>query len=299
VSPAHASEARLWLLAARPRTLPAALAPVLVGCALARAAGVFRPLPALLALSVSLLLQIGVNLANDYFDGLRGVDGPDRLGPLRVTQAGLIAPHRVRRAMAGVLLAAGAAGLWLVGLAGWPVFWAGAAALLAALAYSGGPWPLASHGLGDLCVLIFFGPVAVCGTYYVQALRLDAAVLAGSLPVGLLIAAILTVNNLRDIASDRRAGKRTLAVRLGLAGTRVEHLLLTTAAYLVPAPGLPLGPEQAWNWLPLLSLPLALATVRQLFSAGSGPQYNRLLGRSALLALLFGLLQALALVLPR
>ncbi len=292
----RSADIRLWLLAVRPRTLPAAVAPVLVGSALAQASGSFRPLPALLALAVALLLQVGVNLANDYFDGLRGVDGPDRQGPVRVTQSGLISHRRVRAAMSVVLLAAAAAGLGLVWLAGWPVLLAGLAALLAALAYSGGPWPLASHGLGDVCVFLFFGPVAVCGTFFVQALRLETPVFLAAFPVGLMITAILAVNNLRDIASDRRAGKITLAVRLGPAATRAEYLLLVAGAYLLPAPGLPCGPAAGWNWLPLLSLPFAMRVCRRVFAARAGREFNQALGETALLALVFSGLHALALV---
>jgi 1,4-dihydroxy-2-naphthoate octaprenyltransferase len=286
---------RPWLLAIRPRTLPAAVAPVAVGSALALADGVWRPPAAMLALCVSLLLQIGVNLANDLFDGLRGVDGPDRRGPLRVTQAGLIPARRVRAAMVLSLAAAAAAGVGLAAMAGWPVLAAGVVAIAAALAYSGGPWPLASHGLGEVAVFLFFGPLAVAGTYFVQARRVPPDVLAASLPMGLLIAAILVVNNLRDIDSDRRAGKRTLAVRWGAGAARGLFFALLAAAYLLPVRGAPLG----GGWPPLLSLPLALRVAGDMLTSRQGAQFNRCLGDTALLALIFGLLQAWALITAR
>ena len=166
----------------------------------------------------ALLLQIGVNLANDYFDYVKGVDSPERLGPVRVTQSGLISPVEVRRGMIAVLGLAVLVGLYLVQAAGWPVVVIGLASILGALAYSGGPYPLASHGLGDLFVLIFFGLVAVGGTYYVQTLTFKSSVALLSLPVGFLITAILVVNNLRDIETDRQAGKNTLAVFFGCQG---------------------------------------------------------------------------------
>ena len=223
-----------WILAARPKTLPAAVAPVTVGSAMAAVHNSFSLLPAMAALAVALLLQIGVNLANDYFDFVKGVDSDDRLGPLRVTQSGLISPGRVRVAMIITLGLAGLPGLYLVYVGGWPVLVIGAASILAALAYSGGPYPLASNALGDLFVFIFFGLVAVCGTYYVQTLMLTATVVLIGADVGLLITAILVVNNLRDIATDSRTGKRTLAVRLGASGTKLEFSLLLAGAYCGP-----------------------------------------------------------------
>lgn len=209
-----------WILAARPRTIPASVAPVAVGTAAAYHDGALAVLPALAALAVSMLLQVGVNLANDYFDYAGGIDSPDRLGPTRVTQSGLIEPGRVKAGMACVFCLAALMGLYLVFVGGVPILLAGIASIAAALAYSGGPYPLASHGLGDLFVFIFFGLVAVGGTYYVQALSLTPMALLVAVPPGLLITAILVVNNLRDIHTDRRSGKRTLAVILGAGGSR-------------------------------------------------------------------------------
>ncbi|HSM75608.1 MAG TPA: 1,4-dihydroxy-2-naphthoate octaprenyltransferase, partial [Desulfobacterales bacterium] len=181
------SAPRVWLLASRPRTLPAAVAPVAVGAALAFAAGQFRFGPAVAALLGALLLQIGVNLANDYFDFRAGIDTPDRLGPLRVTQSGLLAPEAVKRGMLATFSLAGVVCLYLIAVAGWPVLLVGVLAILSALGYSGGPYPLASHGLADLFVFLFFGLVAVGGTFYVQTLELNARVFWAATPVGLLI----------------------------------------------------------------------------------------------------------------
>jgi 1,4-dihydroxy-2-naphthoate octaprenyltransferase len=221
------------MLAARPKTLPAAVAPVAVGIAVAVRDGSFAPLPALAALAGALLLQVGVNLANDYFDFKKGVDTAGRKGPLRVTQAGLISPDDVRLGMALVFLLAALVGVYLVAIGGWPILLVGTASILAALAYSGGPWPIASHGLGDVFVFLFFGLAAVCGTYYVQALALTPFAVTAAVPPGLLITAILVVNNLRDIETDSKVGKRTLAVRLGPRGTLAEYAALVAGAYLL------------------------------------------------------------------
>ncbi|MDJ0874569.1 MAG: 1,4-dihydroxy-2-naphthoate polyprenyltransferase [Desulfobacterales bacterium] len=284
-----------WLLAIRPRTLPAALAPVAVGSALAQADDAFRLLPTLAALTGALLLQVAVNLANDYFDFKSGVDTAARLGPVRVTQSGLIAPAAVRTAMLATLGTAGLIGCYLVTVGGWPIALIGVAAVAGVLGYSGGPFPLASRGLGDLCVFIFFGPVAVMGTYYVQALAVSRAALILSLPPGFLITAILVVNNLRDIETDRAAGKRTLAVITGPGFTRLEYALLVTLAYIVPLIYYFRGHYSAWILLPFLSLPLALRGTRMIFTA-SGRNLNDGLGRTAILSLVFSLLLALGLV---
>lgn len=295
--PTALSERQAWLLAARPRTLPAAVAPVLVGVALALADGVFAPMPALAALLGALLLQVGVNLANDYFDFVKGVDMAGRKGPLRVTHSGLIAPERVRLGMGITFGLAALVGLYLIAVGGWPVLAIGLASILAALAYSGGPFPLASHGLGDLFVFIFFGLVAVCGTYYVQAQALTALAVLVAVPVGLLITAILVVNNLRDIDTDRQAGKRTLAVMLGERGARLEYAALLAGAYAMP-PGLwLLGPLSAWALLPWLTIPLAVRLAADLGRhAADGPAMNRALAGTARLTLLFSLLFALAIL---
>jgi 1,4-dihydroxy-2-naphthoate octaprenyltransferase len=288
----------LWLLAIRPRTLPACVAPVLVGTAAAILDHAFRLLPALAALAGALFLQIGVNLANDYFDYIKGLDTAERVGPTRVTQSGLIAPSRVLTGMIVSFALAAITGSYLVYAAGWVVAVIGGASILAALMYSGGPFPLASNGLGDLFVFIFFGPVAVCGTYYVQALGLSLACALLSVPLGLLIVAILVVNNLRDIHTDVKVGKRTLAVMLGARGAKLEFVLLLIGAYAVPILLAALGLLQVWVLLPLLSLPQAVQLVRSLDRL-SGPDLNQTLADTAKLSLIFGLLLSLGLVAPR
>ena len=286
---------RVWLLAARPKTLPAAVAPVVVGTAVAIAEDDFSLLPAAAAFVVALLLQIGANLANDVFDFRRGADTAERLGPVRVTQSGLIAPERVLAATALTLGAATVFGLYLVWRGGWPIALLGVLAVLSALAYTGGPLPLGYLGLGDLFVFLFFGLVGVAGTHYVQAREASGLALGASVPIGCLVTAIIVVNNLRDIATDRAAGKRTLAVRLGAAATRVEYALLLAVAYLVP-PALWIGGAlSGWWWLPWLTLPLAWSLVRGV-GRTTGAALNPLLGATARLALVFALLFAVAIV---
>lgn len=286
-----------WLLAIRPRTLPASASPVLVGTAAAAADQSMRLLPALAALIGAILLQIGVNLANDYFDHLKGVDTAERVGPVRVTQSGLIPPSEVLKGMILIFVLAMTAGIYLVSEAGWIVVLIGGASILAALLYSGGPFPLASHGLGDVFVFIFFGPVAVCGTYYVQSLRLSLSCVLLSIPLGLLIASILVVNNLRDIPTDLKVGKRTLAVILGARGARVEFALLLILAYAAPVLMAASGILPVWALLPLLSVPRAVMLARSL-RVLTGSSLNESLADTAKLTLIFSLLLCLGLLIP-
>lgn len=284
-------------MASRPKTLPAALAPVLVGMALAYADGGFRWLPALAAAAGALLLQIGANFANDYFDFFKGADTHERLGPTRVTASGLIGHGELRWGMVAVFGLAGLAGLYLIYVGGWPILAIGVASILGALLYTGGPFPFGYHGLGDFFVFIFFGLVAVGGTYYVQTLTLTPLVLLAATPVGALITNILVVNNYRDIETDARAGKRTLAVMLGRRGARMEYLLLLAVAYLVPlALWLGFG-WTPWVMLPWLTLPLAVPLVRAMFTSIDGPTLNVTLAGTARLSLFFGLLFALGIAL--
>lgn len=291
ISPLHA-----WILAIRPKTLPASAAPVVVGTAAALADSRFALLPALAALAGSLLLQIGVNLANDYFDHMKGIDSGDRLGPLRVTQSGLIPARRVRNAMILAFVLGALVGLYLIQVGGWPILVVGAASIISALAYSGGPYPLASHGLGDVFVFVFFGLVAVCGTYYVQALQIPLPVVMASVPVGLLITAILVVNNLRDIGTDSSSGKRTLAVMMGEKATRREYAILVVGAYLVPALFWAIRRDSLWILLPLVSVPLARKVARVVMTQ-KGPVLNEALAGTARIALVYSLLLGLGLVL--
>ncbi|HWO22132.1 MAG TPA: 1,4-dihydroxy-2-naphthoate polyprenyltransferase [Kofleriaceae bacterium] len=283
---------RIWISAARLRTLPAAIVPVAVGTAVARAAGSIAWGPALAALGSALAIQIGTNFANDVFDAERGADGPDRVGPTRAVAAGLISAAAMKRAMIGAFAVAAALGLYLVAIGGWPVAALGIASIAAGIAYTGGPWPLGYHGLGDVFVLGFFGFGAVCGTAYVQLGHVPALAVWAALPVGALSTAILVVNNLRDRATDERAGKRTLAVRLGRRATLIEYAALLAVAFAVPL-GLALATSGgAWLALPLATAPLALARLRDLAGAADGPAFNRCLAATAQLLLLHGALLA-------
>jgi 1,4-dihydroxy-2-naphthoate octaprenyltransferase len=282
-----------WIAAARLRTLPAAIVPVAVGTACAHAAGGVAWGPALAALAGALAIQIGTNFANDVYDAERGTDGPDRIGPARAVASGRITARAMKRATAAAFAIASAFGLYLVAVTGWPVAVIGLASIAAGIAYTGGPWPLGYHGLGDACVLVFFGFVAVCGTAYVQLGHVPALAAAAALPVGALATAILVVNNIRDRAGDARSGKRTLAVVLGRAGAIVEYVVLVASAYAVP---LALAATRApWCALPVATAPLAVMRVRELARATSGPDYNACLAATAQLLLAHGVLLAVGL----
>jgi 1,4-dihydroxy-2-naphthoate octaprenyltransferase len=295
--PADVRGWRAWLLAARPRTLPVAFAPVLVGTALAAAEGKARALPATAAFAGALLLQIGANLANDLFDSEKGADREDRIGPPRAMQLGLVSPAQMRRAIACVFGAALLVGGYLVAVGGWPIAVVGALSIAAGLAYTGGPFPYGYHGLGDAAVFVFFGLVAVGGSYYVQALSLSPLVVAASLPVGALVTALLVVNNLRDIETDARAGKRTLAVCIGPRATRAEFLALLVFAYAVVPDFWLLGAASPWVLLPFLTLPRALALARAVAAEVASPALNAALAKTAQLAFAFSLLFAVGWVL--
>lgn len=292
---AEISPARAWVLATRPKTLPAAVAPVLVGMAVAHAIGKFALLPALGALLGAMLIQIGTNLANDYFDFKKGADTHERLGPMRVTQAGLIDEAAVRNAMIGTFAASALVGVYLVAVGGWPILVIGILSILSGIAYTGGPFPLGYHGLGDLFVFIFFGLVAVCGTVWVQALEWSWLALISSVPVGLLSVAILIVNNYRDRHTDVKAGKRTLAVRLGGKLTRWQYGVTLAFAYIVPVVQVALGHLSPFALLPLITLPLAVRLFRDFISL-NGSDLNPVLERTAKLLVIFSALYALGIV---
>jgi 1,4-dihydroxy-2-naphthoate octaprenyltransferase len=283
-----------WWLAIRPATLAASAAPVAVGTGVAWAAGKFAPGPALAALVGAFLLQVGANFANDVFDFERGADTSERKGPQRATASGLVTPAQMKRAMWAVFAAAGAIGVYLAFVAGWPVIALGVASIAAAYLYTGGPRPYGYIGLGDLSVFLFFGLAAVAGTYYVQALELSWRAVVAAVPIGLLATAVLVVNNLRDIETDEKAGKFTLAVRLGDRATRWYYLLLVVVSYLVPL-GLWWHEGGApWVLLPLLSLPLALPLAQRMRTQ-HGLALNGCLVGTARLEVVFGLLFALGL----
>lgn len=287
-----------WFLAIRPKTLPASVTPVLVGSAIACRDGNFSFLPAVAALLGSLLLQIGVNLANDYFDFKKGYDTPDRIGPVRVTASGIIALETMKKAIVLVFSSVVLVGIYLIWVGGWPIMVIGVASILAALTYSGGPYPLASHGLGDVFVFIFFGLIAVSGSYYVQTLTLTPYVVAAAFPVGCLITAILVVNNLRDIWTDAQVGKRTLAVRIGEKGSRFEFAGLISVAFVATMILWHMTGRSIWLLLPLASIPFAVRTLKRLLHS-RGPVLNEVLASTAYLSFLYGILLSAGFILSK
>ena len=300
------SRRRAWVMAARPQTLPATAAPVAVGTGLAVGHGVADPFAAAAAFLGAALIQIGTNFANDYYDAVKGADTEEREGFTRVTQSGLIAPEAVKRATYLTFAAAVLVGTTLVYVGGLPILIVGLLSVAAGFAYTGGPYPLGYHGLGDLFVFVFFGVVAVTGTYYVQAAATLAApfplsippgtlppvAVAASLPVAALSTNILVVNNVRDMETDAETGKRTLAVRLGYRWSRVQYVALLALAYLVPPALWLAGPASPVVCLPLVTLPLAVSVARTVGGHTSGEKLNPALERTGKLlaahALLFG-----------
>lgn len=296
--PAAIGPARAWVLASRPATLPAAAVPVLVGAAAALSDGAsFRPVVFAATLLAALLIQVGTNFANDYSDFHRGADHEGRLGPVRVTQSGLLSQGAVRT---GIVVAFGIAlliGCYLAWVGGWPIVAIGVLSIISGLAYTGGPWPFGYNGLGDVFVFLFFGVIAVTGTAYLQQGAWSRVALAASVPIGLLVTNILVINNLRDLPTDRAAGKRTLAVRLGDRATRVQYVLFTVAAFAATSVLAFSASGRRWLLLPWLAAPLALHLVRRVQGGVAGRDLNPLLGRSGQLLLAFGLLMAIGLLL--
>ena len=286
--------ARAWILAARPATLPAAVVPVLVGTAAALAEGAqFHAFIFVMTLLCSSLIQIGTNFANDYSDFLKGADHEGRLGPVRVTQSGLIRQEDVKR---GIFVAFGLAviiGAYLAWIGGWSIILIGVLSVISGLAYTGGPYPLGYHGLGDLFVFVFFGVIAVTGTAYLQAGHWSMLPLTLSIPVGLLVTNILVVNNLRDLPTDIVAGKRTLATRIGDRASRIQYALFAIAAYVIPSALGAIDPARRWMLLPLLTIPLGASLIRQILGGVSGRELNPLLKRTGQLLLAFGALLAI------
>jgi 1,4-dihydroxy-2-naphthoate octaprenyltransferase len=275
-----------WLAGARPRTLPAAVAPVLVGTGAAAALDGFRLLPALLALLVALALQIAVNYANDYSDGRRGTDA-DRVGPMRLVGSGAATAGQVLVAAGLAFGVAAIAGLALAALSSWWLIAVGAVCIAAAWTYTGGPLPYGYRALGEVFVFVFFGLVAVVGTTYVQTGSIPGLAFAVAVPIGLLIVAILVVNNLRDIDGDALVGKRTLAVLLGDRATRWLFAGLFVVAFAVIAA---VGVQRPWALLGLLALPLALPPARTALSGGRGPALIAALQGTGLVTLATGVL---------
>ncbi|HKJ67524.1 MAG TPA: 1,4-dihydroxy-2-naphthoate polyprenyltransferase [bacterium] len=285
-----------WVLASRPKTLPAAMMPVIIGSALAYHQDLFAAGPALAALLCALLIQIGTNFSNDVLDFQAGADTEDRLGPARAVASRWINEREMLYGTVVTFALTIPPGLYLIFHAGFPVLILGLASIAAGLAYSAGPYPLASHGLGDLFVFLFFGLVATGGTYYVQTISVNGFALLGAIPAGALTTNILVINNYRDIETDQHANKHTLATRLGKAGTRIEFLLLLLISYAIPFIFLLRFNLSLWILLPLLSLPLGMRIVLQLHRGVEGTSLNETLAQTARLALIYGILFSAGLV---
>ena len=282
-----------WILAARPKTLFASLTPVVIGWTMAADAGAFRWLPALAILAAAVLIQIATNFANDVYDFERGTDTETRLGPLRVTQSGLIAPQSMKRATIVVLLVALLLGVYLVYLGGLPIFVIGVLSLILAVAYTAGPYALAYTGLGDVIVLFFFGPIAVGGTYFILAGEVTAAVVWAGICVGMLATGILVVNNLRDIEGDAKSGKRTLAVRFGPEVARLEYALLLILPGIISLALSVTEPSHRWTMIASCYLFAAIPALIQVLSGEHGRGLNPVLESTGKLLFLFGLLFSL------
>src|SRR5436309_1616683 len=267
-------------MAARVRTLPASVAPVLVGTALALGAGHFDALAFVAALLGAMLIQVGTNLSNDYSDARRGADTEDRLGPVRVTAGGLLPPSQVLLATWLTFGLAVACGAYLVAVAGPELLAVGAASILAGVLYTGGPRPYGYEGLGELFVFLFFGVVAVVGSYFVQVQKLEWEAFALSVPVGLLASAILVVNNVRDVDTDRRAGKRTPAVKLGREGRRTLYTAMLALAYVTAPLPWAFGSMDAWLLLPLATAPLAVKLAGVVRARTDGASLNQALAQT-------------------
>jgi 1,4-dihydroxy-2-naphthoate polyprenyltransferase len=298
VSDAAASRFGIWLAATRPRTLPAAVAPVLVGSAFAWHDGQFSTGAATLCLAFAVLVQIGTNFANDYYDYLKGADTAARVGPRRAVAAGLVAPATMRTAMIAVFATAFAVGLGLLAWGGPWLLAIGVASILCGYAYTGGPYPLGYHGLGDVFVFIFFGLVAVCTTYWVQAKVLTLDVIIAAVAVGVLAANILVVNNYRDVETDAIAGKRTLVVRFGRGFARAQFGSALLLALAVPVV-LTLHTHRYWLMFPLALAPLAWAHARRLREGKTPPELIALLGDTGKFLALYAVLLSAGVALAR
>ena len=288
--PDRVSAVRIWVMAARVRTLPAAVAPVLVGTSLALGAGHFRPLAFVAALLGAVFIQVGTNLSNDYSDARRGADTEDRLGPVRVTAGGLVPPSQVLLATYVTFGLAVACGAYLVAVAGPELIAVGAASILAGVLYTGGPRPYGYEGLGEVFVFLFFGIVAVAGSYFVQVQHLPWQAFVCAVPVGLLASAILVVNNVRDLETDRRAGKRTLAVRLGRERTRLLYSAMLAGAFVTAPLPWAFGSMSGWLLLPWAVIPLAARVAATVRTRTDGPALNGALAGTGALQLAFCLL---------
>jgi len=286
----------IWIQASRPKTLPAAIAPVLLGVALAFHDGYFRLFPALATMTAALLIQIGTNLANDLFDFLKGTDTEERIGPTRVTQSGLLSISKVKTGTILVFSLSVLVGFYLALIGGWPIVWIGLASIAAGIAYTGGPYPLGYHGWGDVFVIIFFGLIAVPGTYYLQtgSINVDSILLGAAM--GAVSTAILVVNNLRDIETDAKTGKRTLAVRFGSLFVRIEYLMMMMVAYSVPVFLSIRWKNDLAVYLVFFSLPVAVRMCLEVWTK-NGVELFPILGGTARVLMLYSILLTLGMIL--
>ncbi len=286
---------KAWILASRPKTLLAAFVPVITGTAVAISDGAFNLLPALDALICAVLIQVGTNFSNDLFDFLSGADSPNRVGPKRALTEGWIT---VKEMKIGIALTFGITfllGLYLVYVGGWVILLIGILSILAGLAYTAGPLPLAYNGLGDIFVFIFFGIIGTVGTYYVQSLQVNTFAFLSSIPVGALVTNILIVNNYRDTDEDRLAGKKTLAVIFGKKFSRFQYLTLLILSYLVPVLFYFFFEKSIFIFLPFLSLPLAIKVAKMMFTL-EGEELNKTLELTSKLSIIFSFLFAIGIV---
>ncbi|MBS1254556.1 MAG: 1,4-dihydroxy-2-naphthoate octaprenyltransferase [Deltaproteobacteria bacterium] len=284
---------RVWILAARPKTLAAAFAPILIGTTMAYNGGNGHVGAALAALAGALLIQIGTNFSNDYFDYIKGADNEERLGPVRVTQAGYVEPKTMLHNFMMIFGLAAIVGSYLVYRGGWPIVIIGLLSIASGILYTAGPWPLGYLGLGDLFVLIFFGPVAVAGTYYVQALEVPSVVIVAGFGPGLLATSLLAVNNLRDEPTDRKVGKKTLAVRFGPAFVRAEYLVVIAFAVMLPII-LAVWSNSHWyaTIVALILIP-GFSAIRQILSGAEGRELNQTLSTTGKMMILYSILFSL------
>jgi len=285
----HKTSLKVWVMASRPKTLWAAVAPVIIGTAMAYESGGFHLWSAVAALMGALLIQIGTNFANDYFDYKKGVDQPDRLGPTRVTQSGMVSHSAMKRATIIIFISALLVGVYLVIRGGWPIVIIGLLSILFGILYTGGPYPIGYIGLGDIFVLIFFGPVAVGGTFYVQTLTINWPVLISGIAPGLFSVAILTINNLRDVHNDRQTGKKTLAVRWGITFSKVEYLGSIVIASLIPLVLAFIYHRHYYSILTVVIILLAIPSFKIVFTKG-GVILNKVLESTGKLLLLYSLI---------
>lgn len=280
---------RAWLLAARPKTLPAGMVPVLAAGAIAWGSGYFHAIALLAALLGSMLIQIGTNFANDLFDYKKNADTADRIGPVRVTQAGLVTPRQMALATMMIFSAATVAGIYLVYRGGWPIVMIGLISITCGVLYTAGRWALGYIGLGDLFVFVFYGPVALAGTYYVQALDISNEIIMAGIPFGMISTSILVVNNLRDMENDRICGKKTLAVRLGKRFSQIEYTVLLVGAAIVSGI-IGIIYDRSYLFLTFAYLPFSIRLIKTVFTTDDGKTLNDALASTGRLLILFGIL---------